>query len=53
MKIIEVCAIDFTMNNLLRELNNSIKKEGHDLICVYSKGKYSKIILKKKGGKSY
>ena len=42
MKIIEVCAIDATMKSLLRELNAEIKSQGHDLICVCSKGKNTK-----------
>ena len=39
MKIIEISAIDGTMNNLLRELNVGIKSKGYELICVCSKGK--------------
>lgn len=38
MKIIQVSAIDSTMNGLLRELNTTIVNEGHDLICVCSHG---------------
>lgn len=44
MKIIEVCAIDVTMHNLLRELNIRIKAEGYNLICICSKGKNTKKI---------
>ena len=42
MKIIELCAIDATMKSLLGELNVEIKSQGHDLICVCSKGKNTK-----------
>ena len=42
MKIIEICAIDATMKSLLGELNAEIKSQGHDLICVCSKGKNTK-----------
>lgn len=38
MKIIQLSAIDSTMNGLLRELNTSIQKENYDLICVCSDG---------------
>lgn len=38
-KIIQVCAIDSTMNGLLRELNTQLIKEGYDLIGICSKGK--------------
>lgn len=38
MKIIQVSAIDTTMNGLLRELNEGILEEGHELICVCSEG---------------
>lgn len=42
MKIIEICAIDATMKSLLGELNAEIKSQGHDLICICSKGKNTK-----------
>jgi len=42
MKIIEISAIDATMKSLLGELNAEIKSQGHDLICVCSKGKNTK-----------
>ncbi len=42
MKIIEICAIDGTMKILLGELITGIKSQGYDLICVCSKGKYTK-----------
>lgn len=38
MKIVQVSAIDATMNGLLRELNQGILQEGHELICVCSDG---------------
>lgn len=38
MKIIQVSAIDSTMNGLLRELNTTILNEGNELICVCSDG---------------
>ncbi len=38
MKIIQVSAIDLTMDVLLRELNEQTIKSGHDLICVCSAG---------------
>lgn len=38
MKIIQVSAIDTTMNGLLRELNEQTVQEGHELICVCSDG---------------
>jgi len=38
VKIIQVSAIDATMNGLLRELNEQIVEAGHELICVCSDG---------------
>lgn len=38
MKIIQVSAIDITMSGLLRELNDGVLNEGHELICVCSDG---------------
>jgi len=38
VKIIQVSAIDSTMNGLLRELNKGILGEGYELICVCSDG---------------
>lgn len=38
MKIVQVSAIDSTMNGLLRELNTGILNDGHELICVCSDG---------------
>ena len=38
MKIVQVSAIDATMNGLLRELNTTILEEGYELICVCSDG---------------
>lgn len=38
VKIVQVSAIDATMNGLLRELNTTIIDEGHELICVCSDG---------------
>ncbi|WP_173915201.1 glycosyltransferase family 4 protein [Halobacillus sp. Marseille-Q1614] len=38
MKIVQVSAVDSTMNGLLRELNSSILLNGHELICVCSDG---------------
>jgi len=38
MKIVQVSAVDSTMNKLLRELNDQIIKAGHELICVCSDG---------------
>ncbi|QAS53449.1 glycosyltransferase family 4 protein [Halobacillus litoralis] len=38
MKIVQISAIDSTMNGLLRELNTTILNEGHTLICVCSDG---------------
>lgn len=38
MKIIQVSAIDTTMNGLLRELNEQTIEAGHELICVCSDG---------------
>lgn len=45
MKIVQLTAIDMTMNNFLRPLNSAIKKEGHDLYCVCSSGPFTKKIL--------
>lgn len=42
MKIVQVSAIDSTMNGLLRELNTGILNDGHELICVCSDGPYVK-----------
>lgn len=44
-KIIQLCAVDSTMNGLLRELNIQITNEGYDLIGVCSKGKNTKDLL--------
>lgn len=38
MKIVQVSALDTTMNGLLRELNTTIRNNGHKLICVCSNG---------------
>src|SRR5699024_3926628 len=38
MKIVQVSAIDTTMNGLLRELNEQTVESGHELICVCSDG---------------
>ncbi|HLQ82378.1 MAG TPA: glycosyltransferase family 4 protein [Pseudogracilibacillus sp.] len=38
MKIIQVSAIDLTMNVLLKELNEQTIEKGHELICVCSDG---------------
>lgn len=38
MKIVQVSAIDATMNGLLKELNTTILEEGYELICVCSEG---------------
>ncbi|MDM0546286.1 glycosyltransferase family 4 protein [Clostridium perfringens] len=37
-KIIQVCAIDSTMDVLLRRLNSEILKAGYDLKCICSEG---------------
>jgi len=37
-KIVQVSAIDSTMNGLLRKLNEETLKAGHELICVCSEG---------------
>jgi glycosyltransferase involved in cell wall biosynthesis len=37
IKIVQICAIDSTMNGLLRELNTTLQKEGFDLIGICSK----------------
>jgi len=46
MKIVQVSAIDSTMNGLLRELNTTIVKEGHELICVCSNGSRIEKLIK-------
>lgn len=45
MKIVQLTAIDMTMNNFLRPLNIAITNEGHDLYCVCSSGPFTKSIL--------
>lgn len=45
-KIIQLCAVDSTMNGLLRELNTQIIEEGYNLIGVCSKGENTKKLLK-------
>lgn len=44
MKIIQVTAIDMTMNNFLDPLNNETKAKGHEVHCVCSKGPYEQEI---------
>jgi glycosyltransferase involved in cell wall biosynthesis len=44
IKIVEICAIDSTMNGLLRELNTTLKEEGFDLIGICSKMDCSDIL---------
>lgn len=44
MKIIQVTAIDMTMNNFLNPLNNETKSRGHEVHCVCSKGPYEQEI---------
>ncbi len=44
MKIIQVTAIDMTMNNFLNPLNKVTKEKGHEVHCVCSKGPYEKEI---------
>lgn len=43
-KIIQVCAIDETMDKLLKELNQGLIKNGYEVIGVCSKGKLKKNI---------
>src|SRR5699024_10089254 len=45
-KIIQLCAVDSTMNGLLRELNTQLINEGYDLIGVCSKGENTENLLK-------
>lgn len=45
-KIIQLCAIDSTMDKLLRELNIQLIKEGYDLIGVCSKGENTEKLLR-------
>lgn len=40
MKIVQVTAIDMTMNNFLTPLNKGTKEAGHEVHCVCSKGPY-------------
>lgn len=44
MKIVQVSAIDMTMNNFLSPLNKETKSRGHEVHCVCSKGPYEKEI---------
>ncbi|MEY8691643.1 glycosyltransferase family 4 protein [Mammaliicoccus sciuri] len=44
MKIIQVTAIDMTMNNFLNPLNKVTKEKGHEVHCVCSKGPYEEEI---------
>ncbi len=44
MKIIQVTAIDMTMNNFLNPLNKVSKEKGHEVHCVCSKGPYEEEI---------
>lgn len=44
MKIIQVTAIDMTMNNFLNPLNKVSKERGHEVHCVCSKGPYEEEI---------
>ncbi|RIO10862.1 glycosyltransferase family 1 protein [Mammaliicoccus sciuri] len=44
MKIIQVTAIDMTMNNFLNPLNKMTKEKGHEVHCVCSKGPYEEEI---------
>lgn len=44
MKIIQVTAIDMTMNNFLNPLNKATQNSGHEVHCVCSKGPYEQEI---------
>ncbi|MCE4950837.1 MULTISPECIES: glycosyltransferase family 4 protein [Staphylococcaceae] len=44
MRIIQVTAIDMTMNNFLNPLNKVTKEKGHEVHCVCSKGPYEEEI---------
>lgn len=44
MRIIQVTAIDMTMNNFLNPLNKASKKKGYEIHCVCSKGPYEEEI---------
>lgn len=44
MKILQVTAIDMTMNNFLNPLNKETKVKGHEVHCVCSKGPYEQEI---------
>lgn len=44
MKILQVTAIDMTMNNFLNPLNKETKAKGHEVHCVCSKGPYEQEI---------
>ncbi|WP_353419490.1 glycosyltransferase family 4 protein [Staphylococcus delphini] len=44
MRIIQVTAIDMTMNNFLNPLNKASKERGHEIHCVCSKGPYEEEI---------
>ncbi|WP_462211474.1 glycosyltransferase family 4 protein [Staphylococcus hominis] len=46
MKIVQVSAIDMTMNNFLNPLNKETQNRGHEVHCVCSEGPYKKEIKK-------